>query len=93
MRRVCILDPMALACVALAGVCLSLLVWGASIGHLGQMVMAGLVGLVAAFAAWQLGREEPSVMIFERDAFWRVNLVAEPEVTSEGLEIDGERAP
>jgi hypothetical protein len=86
MKRVCILDPMALACVALAGVCLGLIVWGASIGHLGQMIMAGLVGALLAWIAWRLGAEQPGVIIFERDAFWRTNLAAEPEITSEGLD-------
>jgi hypothetical protein len=87
MRRVCILDPMALICVALAGVCLGLIVWGASIGHLGQMVMAGLVGFVAAFCVWRLGSEAEGIIISGSGDFWRRDLTRDLEITSEGLDI------
>jgi hypothetical protein len=77
MRRVCILDPVALICVSLSGLCLGLIVWGISIGHLGQMVMAGLIGALAAWCAWRLGCEEANAVTIDRGEFWRRNLLCD----------------
>jgi hypothetical protein len=91
-RRVCVLDPMGVICVALVGLCLGIAVWGWSDGHAGPMVIGGLVGFVAAFVAWRLGSEEPAALLSPGGVFWRASLVDERELTAEGIEMEG-RAP
>ena len=92
-NRVCILEPMALACVALGGVCLGLIVWSWSIGHLGQMVMSGLVGALLAFIAWRLACERPGIIIAGYGEFWRRDVTLDLEITAEGLDVSTASAP
>ncbi len=80
---------MALICVVLAGFCLGLIGWGWSASSAGLVVMSGLVGCVAVFVAWRLGREAPVMIITETNAFWRVDRYQgdDHDITAEGLDM------
>lgn len=87
MPRVCILSPLALAAVALTGVCIGVAWWGVAEGQAGPVVMGAFVGAVCAFVAWGLGREEPGGLILGLDRFWRARHLAAFETDEAAGEV------